>query len=393
MYQKFWNQFLIEVAQPTFDLGPDTIPDDNAPKRRQSPNPFTTGIGAYLISKGYDLDTKLGGGMDGTVYRAINKKTGKNVAVKVVPYTTRGDMDREVANYKFILDNRQVLGEFAKYFPVVFSSEVDEIPAQRETMEGRKIEAGVIIMEELEPLPDDIARSLFASNVDYDKDKRAREQRDKRLFRNPKLVANLISMAISLSDPASTRPYITIEAEDEARKKIIKRLFGSERSPIALISKPMRPRGALGMTSRGLEVMSLFVRTMYKEMVKDQESKEDLHLVRDYKAFIRRNLAQAFLNAYSRPVVSGAAADAMKDSSSLRGIDQYYSAEDDVAAEFPESVGIRKAMQALSGEGLKPFDVHNANVMMRPKTKDIVIVDLGRFKGLESIREQNVVSV
>ena len=137
MYQKFWNQFLIEVAQPTFDPGPDTIPDDNAPKRRQSPNPFTTGIGAYLISKGYDLDTKLGGGMDGTVYRAINKKTGKNVAVKVVPYTTKGDMDREVANYKFILDNRQALGEFAKYFPVVYSSEVDEIPAQRETMEGK----------------------------------------------------------------------------------------------------------------------------------------------------------------------------------------------------------------------------------------------------------------
>ena len=44
---------------------------------------------------------------------------------------------------------------------------------------------------------------------------------------------------------------------------------------------------------------------------------------------------------------------------------------------------MRKAMQALSGEGLKPFDVHNGNVMMRPKTNEIVIVDLGRFKGLE----------
>ncbi len=36
--------------------------------------------------------------------------------------------------------------------------------------------------------------------------------------------------------------------------------------------------------------------------------------------------------------------------------------------------------QAFADRDFKPFDVHAANVMMRPKTNDIVIVDLGRFK-------------
>jgi hypothetical protein len=104
----------------------------------------------------------------------------------------------------------------------------------------------------------------------------------------------------------------------------------------------------------------------------------------DYKDMIKNDLANAFVKAYSRPIVSGGVPDALRVGSSLKGFDQYYSSEDAVGDHFPESVGIRKAMQALSGEGLKPFDVHNGNVMMRPKTNEIVIVDLGRFKGLET---------
>ena len=385
MYQKFWNQFLTEVASPTFNLDAngETKPDGDAPPRQQSPNPFTTGIGAYLISKGYDLDTKLGGGIDGIVYRAINKKTGKNVAVKVVPRSTVGDMKREAANYKFILDNRQALGQYAKYFPVVYSSEIDNIPAQRETMEGRKIEAAVIIMEELEPLPDDVARSLFASNVNYKKDKQAREQRDKRIFKNPKLLGNLISMAISITDPASTQPYISIEAEEVVKNKILKRLFTRSEIPVAPLPSSLVPRGALGMTSKASQLMSLFVMELYKEILKNPPEEKDFEIIKDYGSIIRRDMARAFLEAYSRPVVSGGVPDALRAGSALKGLDQYYSSEDEVADEFPESIGIRKAMQALSGEGLKPFDVHNGNVMMRPKTNEIVIVDLGRFKGLE----------
>ena len=71
MYQKFWNQFLLEqegAAEPTFNLNNDEpIKPDPTPKRSY-PSPYTTGVGAYLLSKGYDLDSKLGDGVDGEVY-------------------------------------------------------------------------------------------------------------------------------------------------------------------------------------------------------------------------------------------------------------------------------------------------------------------------------------
>ena len=398
MYQKSWNQFLIEqegLVGTTVDFPPANSkrigrkwgasdkPLRAPPQARSHPSPFTTGIGAYLISKGYDLDTKLGGGVDGIVYRAIDKKTGKNVAVKVVLSTTQGDMKREAANYKFILDNRESLGQYAKYFPVVYSSEIDQIPAHKETMEGRKIEAAIIIMEQLELLPDDIARSLFTTNTHYRKDKKARTQRDKRLFKSYKLVGNLINMAISLTDPASTSPFISFEAQEKIEKSIITRMFGKTRyAP----GRPagVSPLGVQGLTDEAKELMNLFVNVTYTSILRDPTSEADMDLVMDYKDTIRRDLANAFVKAYSRPIVSGGVSDTLAVGSKLKGFDQYYSSEDEVGDHFPESVGIRKAMQALSGEGLKPFDVHNGNVMMRPKTNEIVIVDLGRFKGLET---------
>ena len=102
MYNRVWNQFLIEqesLAGSTIDF-PEIIPVRKEPApTRSRPSPFTTGIGAYLISKGYDLDKYLGGGKDGKVYRATDKKTGQRVAVKMVSagFSHSGtDAEREV---------------------------------------------------------------------------------------------------------------------------------------------------------------------------------------------------------------------------------------------------------------------------------------------------------
>ena len=65
--------------------------------------------------------------------------------------------------------------------------------------------------------------------------------------------------------------------------------------------------------------------------------------------------------------------------SGLKGMDDYYGQEDELEKEFPEIAGVRAAMKEFSGRDFKPYDVHAGNVMMRPGTNDIVIVDLGRF--------------
>ena len=138
-------------------------------------------LGLICFPKGYDLDSKLGDGVDGEVYAAINKKTGQKVAVKFVPRTTQGDMNREAENYKFIKDNRAALGKYAKHFPVVYSSTIEEVPLKKkEPIDGRKMENAVIFMEELEQLPDVVARSLFPSSGQGEKTTRVRNLRDEK---------------------------------------------------------------------------------------------------------------------------------------------------------------------------------------------------------------------
>ena len=87
----------------------------------------------------------------------------------------------------------------------------------------------------------------------------------------------------------------------------------------------------------------------------------------------------SFSQAYNKPLVTGAAGKRLKHASGLRGFDDFFNMQQKLEDEFPEIVGVRKAMKAFADRDFKPFDVHEANVMMRPRTNDIVIVDLGRF--------------
>jgi hypothetical protein len=159
MYQKFWNQFLTEVAEPTFDLGDEkpTKPDPQ-PARRS-----LTGLGLFLKEKGYYLDKVLGSGADGIVYQATNVKTGQKVAVKTIAIDQGegADAEREVKNYKFVKDNYDSLGENKKYLPVVYEASMEDIPVQGEGMDGITMRKGFIIMEQLEPLPSEVARAMF----------------------------------------------------------------------------------------------------------------------------------------------------------------------------------------------------------------------------------------
>ena len=90
-------------------------------------------------------------------------------------------------------------------------------------------------------------------------------------------------------------------------------------------------------------------------------------------------LLMSFEKAYSKPLVSGAEGRELSQASALRGMDQFYGQEDELEQEFPEIMFVRDAMKRFADREFRPFDVHAGNVMMRPGTNDIVIVDLGRF--------------
>jgi serine/threonine protein kinase len=77
-----------------------------------------------LSEMGFTLGKELGQGKYGTVYMAQDEGTGRRLAAKLIMGSTYSDVQREVTNYKFLINNREKLGNRKKYFPEVFSSEL-----------------------------------------------------------------------------------------------------------------------------------------------------------------------------------------------------------------------------------------------------------------------------
>jgi len=227
MYQKFWKQFLAEQSDATYKFVPDseqlagdvpappalpTLPPDE-PVRQDARQ--LKGVRAFIDELGFRYDKFLGGGADGRVYRALDKKTGQAVAIKTIDTrnTSQETARREIENYGFVMRNRDSFGENGKYLPVVYKAEMGAIPFPGQNIEGRKYAAGFIIMEELKPLPSEVSKVLFAVGGRTPAVKAAREKRDKRFFRNPEFVSGLLNIAWSLTDPASTSAFMSMEAQ------------------------------------------------------------------------------------------------------------------------------------------------------------------------------------
>ena len=392
MYQKFWKQFLTEQeADPTYQFVADPgqtvadVPSPPALPTMAPDEPVTrepqeqTGLRAFLESKGLQYNKYLGGGQDGRVIRAYKVDTGQMLAVKFinVAKTSMETARREVRNYEFVKKNRDSFGEDAKYLPVVYDAEMAGVPLPDQTMEGRLIVHGVIYMEELEPLPSEVARNLFAVGGTSRVTMAAKEKRDRRLFKNPKLVSSLLNVAWSLTDPSTTSGFMSMEAQFAAEKRIIRDFFKDEYNPEQIEQDQYVQYSRFGKQAKALA--SLYIKITYEEMLKNPEDETDLPIVRDYESTIKEDLLNSFTKAYIKPLVTGAAGKQLRHASGLRGFDDFYAMEKDFEESFPETAGVRAAMKKFAGRDFKPFDVHANNVMMRPKTNDIVIVDLGRF--------------
>ena len=391
MYQKFWKQFLTEQSDATYKFVPDSkelardVPAPPAlptmpPGEPEAQGPREpTGLRAFLQSKGLQYVKFLGGGQDGRVIRAYKVDTGQMLAIKFinVARTSMETARREVRNYEFVKRNRESLGEDAKYLPVVYDAEMAGVPGPGDTMDGRLFVHGVIYMEELEPLPAEVAKNLFAVGGTTPVTMAAKDKRDRRLFKNPKLVSSLLNVAWSLTDPATTSGFMSMEAQFAAEKRIIRDFFKDEYDLEQIEQDPYVRHARFGKQAKVLA--SLYIKITYEEMLKNPEDETDLPIVRDYESTIKEDLLQSFTKAYIKPLVTGAAGRQLRHASGLRGFDDFYGMEKDFEEAFPETAGVRAAMKKFAGRDFKPFDVHANNVMMRPKTNDIVIVDLGRF--------------
>ena len=78
-------------------------------------------------------------------------------------------------------------------------------------------------MEELKELPSEVARAIFAIAGNSQRNKKARELRDKRLLKNPRLVSSLLNIAWSLMGREDE--YLSFEAQEAAEKRIMEQFF------------------------------------------------------------------------------------------------------------------------------------------------------------------------
>jgi len=240
-------------------------------------------------------------------------------------------------------------------------------------MDGIKIKQGFIVMEELEELSPDIARSLFAALGDSEKNKKARVLRDKRLLKNPKLVSSLLNIAWNMMGRESE--YLSMDAQFAAEKRIMEQFFSGNLPTI----RPDPHIKKMAMSDLGKKLMMLYIQITYEEMLNHPENEEHKGIIEQYEHHMKQTLLNAFNKAYQKPLVSGAEGKELSQMSALRGMDQFFGQEGELEQEFPEIMFVRDAMKKFASREFKPFDVHSGNVMMRPKTNDIVIVDLGRF--------------
>lgn len=370
MYTNFWKQFLLEAANPTFNFNLDGPTAPDPPERKP------TGIKAYLSGSNFYVDGYLGGGADGKVYRIADKTTGKRMALKVIsPSTARGrnegqDLVREVNNYKFLMNKKKTFGEKAKYFPIVYRTGVVDIPKPLETSDGLKERAGLIFMEELGPLPDDLVKKLFAISGKIKGS--SLSQRDKILFNNKTIIKNFLKEVLSSTRGIGVRQDKFNKIIDDAVELYSNFSLSPKLSALLATEKESQKK----ISKYGKRLMASLIDSLIKNHMQRWEDEKT------FSNSLAVGIFRPFIYNYSRPLktTDSTASESPSDIGSVYvGFDDAFDKEDYIDSQFPEAETLKKQVRAFEELGINFFDVHSQNVMMRPKTNDIVIVDVGRF--------------
>jgi 8-oxo-dGTP pyrophosphatase MutT (NUDIX family) len=363
MFDKFWRQFLLESEETFFipnsnDL---TIKDPLVPDQEEPEQPKKKellGLEAFMDSKGFLLGDYIGGGKHGAVYNIQRKKGGQRLAAKIIyPDPKKGsDPEKETKNYKFMQDTG------SKLFPKVYFSEVVDVPMPGQPIGGQTTPAGVVFMEQLEPLPEDLVRKLFVSSG-YRKGS-AMRQRDFRLFRNDAILKNFVEQVLKDSNAVVSNNV------DRISDYVVSRFKNSKISPSKSSLIASEKVGKRTFSRFGLRILAFIFDGLLKFERQPNERPE---------AFLdnfQKIMFRAFNRNYSRPLITTDTSP--RPRSMYRGLEMFDS-EGVIPEIFPEAKILKDMVVGLEKMGINFRDVHSDNAMMRPGTNDIVIVDLGAF--------------
>jgi hypothetical protein len=319
----------------------------------------------------------------------LEGRSGRRLAVKVVSVLLAGQqVDKEEQNYRWILENRAGLPEEVKRHLVnVYSVErvpgkdiVDRNDQPYQMAEG----ALVIIMELLTPAPKEVLGTLLMD----DPDEEIPTNKIKRTFASEGAVTELVTnMAKSIS------PHMTAAVDrwskwhlDTLIKQVTNAFLTGEspRENMYVDYGSLSRYHASSFKPHGPRLLNIFfdrVDKMLPDFVKkhelDPNANPELH---DYFATRR----QAVMNTTSKeldyqlyyhlkaqvvPMTYGA-----PEGARLGGAGKH------TQETFSEAEGLLGAMEYLHGKSFSPRDMHTGNVLMRPDSGQLVMVDVGLFR-------------
>ena len=335
-----------------------------------------------MEDRGFYVNRFIDEGKYGKIWELEGGNTGRRAAMKVVSGLLAGQqIDREESNYRWILQNRTSLPPDVKSYLVDVYS-VDRIAGEDlvnhrgqpyQMAEG----ALVVVMELLTPAPEDVVDQILGHPDEYVlPDKEARILKDEgavyELIQNLVLrIIGYVSAAVDGHSPQDTKKLINAAH----------RAFLTGDTTLALKNTYVdySELEYIGYTNPATGEHYPPVSDERKRLLNILFNLVDRAVPEgDYRESIIQSAARElddkahyYLNKQVVPIHQGE-----PSWSEYGGADKY------TQQAFPEAEGLMDAMKHLFGERWQPKDIHHKNVMVRPSTNQLVLVDVGLFKSL-----------
>jgi len=297
---------------------------------------------------------KLGEGASAPVYLIENQHSGERRALKMVDPDHSGYYDTEKSSYEWVMLNRDSLpDDVKKYLPIV--QQVHEVPVFKySTML-------LITMEVLKPLPKQVVSDLLAGeNIELS------DTKEDRILSDYDSVKEVVSHIVSKS--LIMRQIISDEIGLAASRDVegLNLIANIEKSALEMFYTGKAPANVASAipTTMGQKAKELIASVLVQAQKRlEIDPSLFMALVRDLEQYARHQIG-----AFVVPIHAGEQA-VWAGQSGKSAMQQ-----------FPEATGIIDAINYLQkSRDVTARDIHHKNVMMRPSTGDMVIMDLGLF--------------
>ena len=376
-----WRTFVEEV-EPTVTRPP-------APEVKRT---FPRRLEAILEERGFYVNRFIDEGKYGQVWELEGSNSGRRSAVKVVSTLLAGQqINKEEANYRWILENRSSLPAKVKEHLVNVYS-VDRFAGEDLTDhrgQPYQMDSGalVIIMELLAPAPERILKDLLATGEDDE----ISPHKISRIFKDEGAINDLVTDMVKQIEGQMTAAIERWSSwhVNTLVKDVVNAFLTNDKASARenlyvdygklqyyVFGESFKPHG-----QRLLNILFNKIDSMLPDYVKKYALNKDQDPeLKDYYANRRQHIMQSVsydldqaLHYYIKkqvvPLSYGAPTPAYTGG-----------AGEQTQAAFPEAAGLLDAMKYLDIENYTPKDMHSKNIMMRPDSGQLVMVDVGLFR-------------